>query len=152
VLSEPTALVAPAVGEPPLPQHWETVDTTHGNKHLLLLTKQKHLDELTEVEKHWEQTDGQGRIVAVHRIQNSALHHRFEGMRKNTPSLTEQAAHHGTRANVPALIYDSPTGFDMSRGMSTPGLVTVCHCTRTISKRSERQRRCCMDCAFMRGC
>jgi hypothetical protein len=107
------------------PAHWEPVDPTHGNKHLLLLTKEKHSAELAEVEQHWQQTNGQGRVVAVHRIQNSALHHRFEGARQSTPGVTERLAYHGTRLNVPALIYDSPTGFDMSRGMAQPGSVTI---------------------------
>jgi hypothetical protein len=61
----------------------------------------------------------------VHRIQSNALHHRFEGMRRNTPGLSEQVAYHGTRTNVPALIYDSPTGFDMSRGTARPGSVAI---------------------------
>jgi hypothetical protein len=127
LISAPAALPTPATAEPPLSRHWEPVDTAHGNKHLLLLTKEKHAAELAELEKHWQQTHGSGCIVSVHRIQNSALHHRFEGMQKNTPSLTKRVAYHGTRTNVPTLIYDSPTGFDMSRGASAPGSVTARH-------------------------
>jgi hypothetical protein len=107
------------------PAHWEPVDPTHGNKHLMHLAKGKHDAELGEVEQHWQQTFGHGSIVSVHRIQNSGLHHRFERMRQNTPSMTEQVAYHGTRTNVPALIYDCPTGFDMSRGLHRPGSVTT---------------------------
>jgi len=116
------AAAAATVG-PKDPALWEAVDTTHENKHLLLLTKEKHSAELAELEQHWQNTQGQGTIVSVHRIQNSALHHRFEGMQKNTPSLTKRVAYHGTRTNVPALIYDSLTGFDMSRGAYAPGSV-----------------------------
>jgi hypothetical protein len=150
VVSGLAELAAPAITDPSLPRHWELVNPTYGNKHLVLLTKAKHADELAEVAKHWQQTRGQGIIVSVHRIQNPALHHRFEGMRKNTPGLAEQVAYHGTRTNAPALIYDSPTGFDMSRGMSAPGSVTVRQCTRTISKESAtKEVGWCMDRAFM---
>jgi hypothetical protein len=116
---------ASAAAEPSLPHHWEHINSKRGNKHLVQLTKEKHADELAEVEQHWQQTDGDGTIVAVHRIQNSALHHRFEGARQSTPGLVEQIAYHGTSANVPALIYDSPKGFDMSRGMAQPGSVAL---------------------------
>jgi hypothetical protein len=104
-----------------LPRHWEPVDPAHGNKHLVLLTTAKHADELTQVEQHWKQTNGQGNIVSVHRIQNSALHHRFETARSQTLNLTEQLAYHGTSTNAPVLIYNSPTGFDMRRGAAQPG-------------------------------
>jgi hypothetical protein len=106
------------------PAHWEAVDTKHGNKHLVRLTKGKHGAELGEVEQHWQNTQGHGTIVSVHRIQNSALHQRFEGARLDTPSLTEQVAYHGTLANVPAGIYDSPTGFNMRCGVYAPGSAT----------------------------
>jgi hypothetical protein len=104
------------------PAHWETVDRAHGNKHLVRLTT-KHRAELTAVKRHWKSTNGLGRVISVHRIQNGALHRRFEKMRKSHPKLAEKVAYHGTRANVPASIYDSPSGFDMSRGAYAPGSV-----------------------------
>ena len=82
------------------------------------------------MEKHWQQTKGQGTIVSVHRIQNPALHRRFVAEAKrhgggwfSSSGLKEMVAYHGTRANAPALIYDSPTGFDMSCGVARYGSV-----------------------------
>ena len=125
VVSGLAELTAPALADLSLPRHWEPVNPAHDNKHLVLLTKEKHAAELAEVEQHWQQTQGYGCIVSVHRIQNSALHQRFEGMRKSTPSLTEQVAYHGTRLNVPAGIYDSPTGFNMICGTARSGSVAT---------------------------
>jgi hypothetical protein len=119
----PRVLSAPAATDPPLPSHWEPIDPAHGDKHLLQLTKEKHSAELAEVEQHWQQTDGDGTIVRVHRIQNPALHRRFEGTRRQTPGLVDTIAYHGTRLNAPALIYDSPTGFSVPRGSYAPGSV-----------------------------
>jgi hypothetical protein len=143
--AEAAEAVAAATAGPKDPAHWESVDTKHGNKHLLQLTKEKRSAELGEVEQHWQNTQGQGTIVSVHRIQNSALHHRFEGMRQTTPGLTEQVAYHGTRTNVPALIYDSLTGFDMRRGMAQPGSVATpltlgLRCRGASTLRAERLR------------
>jgi len=119
------ALAASAVVDPSLPRHWEPMDTTHGNKHLVHLTKEKHPAELAEVEQHWQLTNGNGHIVSVHRIQNSALHRRFAKARQCTPGVTEQLTYHGTRSNVPSSIYASRTGFDMSRGLHQPGSVAT---------------------------
>jgi hypothetical protein len=86
----------------------------------------------------------------VHRIQNGALHLRFEEARRKTPTVTEQVAYHGTRLNVPAGIYDSPTGFNMICGTARPGSVaTPLTCVPTMARR-ERWRT--SRCVFMRGC
>jgi len=101
--------------------HWEPVDSAHGNKHLLLLTKAKHKAELAKIAQHWHQTDGVGKVESVHRIQNPALLRRFEHAKH--VGLTEVIAYHGTKLNVPAGIYDSPTGFDMSRGEAVTNIL-----------------------------
>jgi hypothetical protein len=118
------------------PGHWQPVAAKPGHsRHLLLLTEtDKHASELAEVKQHWKDTGGFGRVVSVHRIQNSALHRRFEekkialeqqrrGQKDIIKPVEETVAYHGTRSNVPALIYDSPTGFEVSRGESAEGSV-----------------------------
>jgi hypothetical protein len=113
------------------PAHWEAVNGAHGNKHLVQLTEEKHAAELAAVKRHWKKTKGVGTVVSVHRIQNSALHRRFAKARQCTQlSLPEKIAYHGTRSNVPAKIYDSPTGFNMRRGVHAPGSVTTPHALR----------------------
>jgi len=125
------------------PAHWEPVDPTHGNQHLVQLTKGKYGAELGEVEQHWLQTFGHGRIASVHRIQNGVLHRRFETARFQAPTLAERVAYHGTRLNVPAGIYDSPMGFNMRCGVYVPGSVTLSELTAAArGPRSSVARRC----------
>ena len=106
--------------------HWEPIDPAHGNRHLLLLTEQKHADELAEVKQHYASTGGIGRILSVHRIQNPQLLQRYEQARQQlqragSSTKGDIIAYHGTRVNDPALIYDSATGFDISQGVYAPG-------------------------------
>jgi hypothetical protein len=118
------------------PAHWQPVAVKAGHsRHLLLLSEaDEHTAELAEVKQHWKDTGGFGRVVSVHRIQNSALHRRFEetkytleqqrrGQKDILKPVEEMVAYHGTRSNVPAFIYDSPTGFDVSRCVSAAGSV-----------------------------
>lgn len=116
------------------PSRWESVDPSHGNRHLLLLDAVKHAAELEGVKAHWNDTQGRGTIVSVHRVQNPSLHQRYAEVKQNlikdgVQHQSEVIAYHGTRSNDPALIYDSKTGFDVSRGMARPGSVLdYSHC------------------------
>ncbi len=108
------------------PAHWQPVDRTHGNRHLLLLDSVKHAKELQEIESHWQQTRGAGTILSVYRIQNPSLHRRYEEAKQQLQQSGEGhkadvIAYHGTRWNNPELIYDSPTGFDINKGRARSG-------------------------------
>ncbi len=108
------------------PLHWESIDPSHGNRHLLLLDPVKHAEELAHIKSHWQTTSGVGSILSVHRIQNPALHRRYAEAKQQMQQSGEEhqaevIAYHGTSQNSPSLIYDSPTGFDISKGQSRPG-------------------------------
>lgn len=115
LLSSPLQLPA---GCPP---HWE-LDHTGTLPMLVLLDGQKHAAELAEVTASWRHTGGLGSIVSVHRVQNPALLQRFVQHKQQLGwSHRELQVWHGTRTNDPALIYATPTGFDMSRGDARAG-------------------------------
>ncbi len=104
----------------------ETVNPAFGNRHLLLLNGSKHRKELNELKEHWKATGGAGVIKSVHRIQNPALHRRYEEAKQELQQSGKKhqadvIAYHGTLVNNPALIYDSPTGFDISKGHCAEG-------------------------------
>ncbi len=129
--SEPPSPPIAAAAEWQPPQHWSLVDPAHGNRHLMLLDHVKHSRELAEIKAHWQSTGGYGVILSVHRIQNPALHQRYEEAKQRLQQSGEQhqadaTAYHGTRLNDPALIYDSPTGFDVSKGTALAGSVSCC--------------------------
>ncbi len=105
--------------------HWTVVDPSHGNRHLLLLNGSKHRKELNELKEHWKATGGAGVIKSVHRIQNPALHRRYEEAKQELKQSGKKhqadiIAYHGTRSNNPAWIYDSPNGFNPLRGQVVP--------------------------------
>ncbi len=126
LVSEPPSPPIAAVVEWQPPQHWSLVDPAHGNRHLMLLDSVKHSQELAEIKAHWQSTGGHGIILSVHRIQNPALHRRYEEAKQRLQQSgkkhqTDVVAYHGTLVNNPALIYDSPTGFDISKGHCAEG-------------------------------
>ena len=115
---------------PPLPPHWEPIDPAHGNTSLVLLdpaSKPHHANELAEVKRNFTATGGIGTIRSVHRIQNAHLHRQYEATKAQMPSCwgsiapVELVVYHGTRLNPPHLIHDGTTGFDPTRGVSSPG-------------------------------
>ncbi len=119
-------LVSEAADAAAAPAHWESINPAHGNRHLLMLNPVKHANELAEVKRHWKKTQGVGSILSVHRIQNAALHRRYEEAKQQLQQSGKKhqadiIAYHGTSQKRPALIYDSPTGFDISKGMARPG-------------------------------
>ncbi len=87
---------------------------------LHLLDPLRHATELSAVVTHWRATNGVGSILTVHRIENPSLLRRYEEARRvpfwSKQHQTDVTAYHGTRAIDPVLIYDSPTGFDISKG------------------------------------
>jgi hypothetical protein len=54
------AVAAAATAGPKDPVHWESVDTKHRNKHLLLLTKEKHAAELAKSNSTGNKRSGMG--------------------------------------------------------------------------------------------
>ncbi len=108
------------------PAEWSLVNAAHGNRHLLLLDRVNHAQELAEIQAHWQSTGGYGVILSVHRIQNPSLHRRYDETKQRLQQSgkkhqSDVVAYHGTLANNPALIYDSPTGFDISKGYCAEG-------------------------------
>ncbi len=65
-------------------------------------------------------------VLSVHRIENASLQRRYDEAKQRLQQSGEQhqtdvIAYHGTGRNNPALIYDSPTGFDISKGHCAKG-------------------------------
>ena len=116
------------------PAHWEPLDDStkaHGNTSLVLLSKDKHSDELAEVVKNFERTGPKGVIKTVHRVQNKSILANYlrkreemveRGIKRGKPSdiRADLIVFHGTRVTPPSKIHASPSGFDPSLGKSAP--------------------------------
>jgi hypothetical protein len=144
--SEPPSPRIAAAAEWQLPAEWSLVNQSHGNRHLMLLDPVKHAEELAHLKSHWQATSGVGSILSVHRIQNPALHRRYEEAKQRLQQSGEQhetevIAYHGTYANNPALIYDSPTGFAISKGHCAEGRGASCKRRHKASSGQSSQRR-----------
>ena len=114
------------------PAHWDIIDPANENKTLVLLDSIKHSAELSAIQSHWKMGAGP-HIVSVHRIQNISLQQRYDQAKMKLqrdhipPENMDIIAYHGTSFNDPALIYNSPTGFDISKGTARAGSVRSIH-------------------------
>jgi hypothetical protein len=86
----------------PIPAHWNPIDPAHGNTSLVLLTEKDHAAELAEVHQHYSSTNGLGKLLSVHRVQNEEQWKRFEQKRLE---LAEQALTVGEPAPASLKVY-----------------------------------------------
>jgi hypothetical protein len=78
------------------------------------------------VEQQWKETDGLGKIVTIHRVQNLHLHKKYEAKKAALLAAGQlvQAGvitYHGSRNNAPSLIHSGAVRFDPSLGRASPG-------------------------------
>lgn len=109
-----------------LPAHWEAVDLSHGNRHLVQLittSYSRHHAEYQRILTAFYSSSPAKAVHAVYRIQNPHLYRRYERrkqqLREQQVAFTEhKRVYHGTTAIHPSLIYDSAVGFDPAQGKS----------------------------------